>query len=77
MTDPYRIDDQPAPAPAAPPAAPGAVVRGLVWLVLVVSLVGNSVASFADVSSTVHLALGVVAVLCIAVLIARRPRRSR
>jgi hypothetical protein len=77
MTDPYRIDDEPAPAPSAPSPEPGAVVRGLVWLVLAVSVAGNSVASAAGVPTAVQLAFGAVTVLCIVVLIARRPRRSR
>jgi uncharacterized membrane protein YgaE (UPF0421/DUF939 family) len=53
------------------------VLRGLVWLVLVVSVVGNSVSSFAGVSTTVHLVLGIATALCVAALIALRPRRSR
>ena len=77
MTDPYRIDEHPTPAPAAPSGEPRAVLRGLVWLVLVVSVVGNSVSSFAGASTTVHLALGIATALCVAALIALRPRRSR
>jgi hypothetical protein len=77
MTDPYRIGDQPAPAPAAPPTDRRTVGRGLVWLVLVVSVAGNSVSSVAGAPTTVRLVLGVVTVLCIAGLIALRPRRSR
>jgi hypothetical protein len=45
--------------------------------VLVISVVGNSVASFGGAGIGVHLAFGVVTALCAAVLVVRGLRASR
>ncbi len=76
MTDPYRLTDQPA-GPRQPPAARrAAAVRWLLWTLLAVSLAGNTVVSLGDGSVAVHLALGAVAVLCLAALAATSRRRQ-
>ncbi|MBP0456671.1 hypothetical protein [Streptomyces montanisoli] len=76
-SDPYRLipggrqDD-------APERAGGAgVVRALLWVVLVVSVVGNTVASAVGGGTGVHLAAGGITVLCAALLVVGRVRRSR
>jgi hypothetical protein len=73
MSDPYRIvidtngSRQPEPAPARPRDR-GTIVRALIWTVLVISAVGNSVSSFAGLPTLVHLGFGVVTAICIVVL---------
>jgi hypothetical protein len=75
MTDPYRFSDEP-PSPAEPPAIPpGTVLRGLLWLLLVASAVGNTVASAASAGTPVQLALGLVTAACVVALIVLRLRR--
>lgn len=49
--------------------------RSLLWMVLVVSAVGNSVSSLAGVPMPVHLGFGLVTAACVAALITRRLRR--
>jgi hypothetical protein len=73
MSDPYRIviDTQGSRHPEPTTTRPrdrGAVLRALVWTVLVISAVGNSVSSFAGLPTLVHLAFGVVSAICIVVL---------
>jgi hypothetical protein len=78
MTDPYRITDEPqTDATVAPGNGRSGVFRTLIWLVLVVSAVGNSVASFADVSPVVHTGLGAIALLCVVTLITQHVRGRR
>ena len=51
--------------------APGAVTT-LLWIVLVVSLTGNTITSFSSVPVFVNVALGLTTLLCIGLLVARR-----
>ncbi|GAB2827971.1 hypothetical protein [Streptomyces daliensis] len=82
-TDPHRLDggaQNPRPAgPSAPrdSVTGGGVVRAALWLVLVVSTVGNMVASFAAASTQIHLVFGAVTTLCVAGLVTRHLRARR
>lgn len=75
MTDPYAVpgDRRPATSPSARPSAQPV----LAWVVLVVCLVGNTVASFAGTPLVVHLGLGALAAVCIAALTAMHLRSRR
>ncbi|WP_151480476.1 hypothetical protein [Streptomyces albicerus] len=77
-TDSYRLDDN---AENADPAGHGVtrdgVVRTALWLVLVISTVGNMAASFGTASTQVHLACGAVTALCVTVLVTRHLRGRR
>jgi len=53
----------------------GAVVRSLVWVVLVASLAANTVASLVGAATPVHLGLGVVTGTCAILLIVPHLRR--
>jgi hypothetical protein len=70
------IDPQGAPAPV--PGGPRVgFLRALIWLVLVVSAVGNSVSSFGGVSMAVHLGFGLVTAICVVALVAPYLRGRR
>lgn len=64
----HSDDRRSTPQPATPRS------RDLLWVVLVVSAVGNSVASVVNAALPVHLALGTVAALCIAALVGQKLR---
>lgn len=64
------------PSTSAADTGPG-VLRPLLWIVLVVSVVGNTVASFAGVPTTVHLGLGVTTAICVVALVAQQLRTRR
>ncbi|KAA0942816.1 hypothetical protein [Streptomyces apricus] len=53
------------------------VVRTVLWLLLVVSTVGNMAASFGAASTQVHLVCGAVTALCATVLVVRHLRGRR
>ncbi|MFC9464171.1 hypothetical protein [Streptomyces coelicoflavus] len=57
--------------------ADGGVARTVLWVVLVVSVVGNTVASYAGAGTWVHLVAGVVTAVCATVLAVRRLRGGR
>jgi hypothetical protein len=77
MTDPYRIPDAPAePRPASPASARRGAVRSLLWLVLVISLAGDVVASTADLV-VVGSGFGLVALGCVVGLVVQHVRRRR
>ncbi|WP_413758495.1 hypothetical protein [Streptomyces sp. MMBL 11-3] len=87
-TDPYRFEGGAEnPYPSHPDAAgPDAgrdgvtrdgVVRTVLWLLLVVSTVGNMAASFGAASTQVHLVCGAVTALCATVLVVRHLRGRR
>lgn len=62
--------------PDAAPAGRGDLVRPALWVLLVISLIGNAVASF--VYAPLGVALGVVAAGCVAGLVMHhRARRLR
>ncbi|MFD5316401.1 hypothetical protein [Streptomyces sp. NPDC127098] len=78
MDDPYLLTGDTASAPTPPSAAarPG-LLPGLLWLVLAVSAVGNSVGSLAGAPTAANLAFGSVTVLSGAALVALRLRSRR
>jgi hypothetical protein len=53
------------------------IVRTALWLVLVISTVGNMVASYGAASTQVHLACGAVTALCVTALVIRHLRGRR
>ncbi|MFF0515557.1 hypothetical protein [Streptomyces sp. NPDC004250] len=53
------------------------VVHTVLWVILVISVVGNTVASYAGAAIWVHLAAGVVTAGCATVLAVRRLRSRR
>ncbi|MFB9967119.1 hypothetical protein [Sinosporangium siamense] len=75
MNDPYRIsrDDTSRAAPprsSRPPRPGGAVLRAVLWVVLMVSAVVNVIANnLGDGISPLGMGAGVVSVACIAALI--------
>ncbi|MER5220483.1 hypothetical protein [Streptomyces flaveus] len=85
MTDPYRRT--PAPGTYVDPNAEtigkplpvvtrSGVARTLLWVVLVISVVGNMVASY-TASTPLHLACGAVTALCLTALIVQGLRGRR
>jgi hypothetical protein len=65
-----------APEPWPDKADPG-LLRPLLWLMLAVSTVGNSVVSFGDAGTAVHLGFGVATMLCVIALIVHHLRAGR
>ncbi|NGO13645.1 hypothetical protein G5C60_40145 [Streptomyces sp. HC44] len=53
------------------------VVRTLLWVLLVISAIGNMVASYAAAGTAVHLAFGAVTAVCLTALVAQRLRGRR
>ncbi|MFI1360741.1 hypothetical protein ACH4TV_45310 [Streptomyces sp. NPDC020898] len=81
-TDPYRLTtpDTPADGPheaSSPGVTGGEVVRTLLWIVVVVSAVANSAATYAEADTWVHLACGVVTLLAASTLAVRHLRGRR
>jgi hypothetical protein len=83
-TDPYRFDGGGAENPhtAGPDAGrdgvtKDGVVRTALWLVLVISTVGNMAASLAAAPTGIHLVCGAVTALCATVLVVRHLRGRR
>lgn len=72
-TDPFRLG-APADGPhgtygASEPALPrGEVVRTLLWILVVVSAVANTVATYAEAATWVHLTCGVVSLFGVVTL---------
>ncbi|MFD3731889.1 hypothetical protein [Streptomyces sp. NPDC058632] len=63
---------------AAPDHNGGAVViRTLLWLVLTISVVGNTVASSMGAGLGVHLVAGLVTAVCATLLVVRHLRSNR
>ena len=83
MTDPYRLAGGPQHSLAHPQhgTAPAVGGRGALctalWAVLVVSAVGNTVASAAGAAVAVHLACGAVTAACVVALVAHHLRGRR
>jgi hypothetical protein len=73
MTDPYRIPDS-SPAPAD---RPGRTLRGVLWLVLVVSAAANATTSLAGLNPLLSVTFGMATLVCVAALIAHHVRRRR
>ncbi|MFD6285973.1 hypothetical protein [Streptomyces sp. NPDC060205] len=82
-TDPYRLDGLAGGADPARQDAPregitrDRFVRTVLWLVLVISTVGNMVASYSAASTGVHLVCGGVTALCVTALVVRHLRGRR
>ncbi|MDX3693183.1 hypothetical protein PV726_23110 [Streptomyces europaeiscabiei] len=78
-TDPYRLTT-PAdgtPEASSPAVTGGEVVRTLLWILVVVSAVANSAATYAEADTWVHLACGVVTLLGAGTLAVRHLRGRR
>ena len=75
-THPLTAVDSSSGAPS-PGISRGQVVRTLLWTVLVISVVANAVASFADAGTSVHLACGVVTAISGGILVVSAVRRRR
>ncbi|MGY1499565.1 hypothetical protein ACW4TU_23790 [Streptomyces sp. QTS52] len=79
--DPYRLttpaDGDGTHEASSPAVTGGEVVRTLLWIVVVVSAVANSAATYADADTWVHLACGMVTVLGAGILGARHLRGRR
>jgi hypothetical protein len=71
MNDPYRLTTGTPGSPGSSAAKAG-VLRPFLWVVLVISAIGNAVASYGGATTQAHLAFGVVTALCVAVLVAHR-----
>lgn len=77
-TDPHRCATaSEVPHAEAPVAFRGDIRRGLVWTLLVISVIGNCIASYGAVGIAPHLACGVVTAVCTVVLIVYRLRDGR
>ncbi|MFC8824289.1 hypothetical protein ACFT9I_02905 [Streptomyces sp. NPDC057137] len=78
-TDPYRLTGAVGSPDAPPPTdvTRAGVARTLLWLVLVISAVGNMVASYGGLGTPVHLTCGVVTALCVTALVVQRLRGRR
>ncbi|MET9558896.1 MULTISPECIES: hypothetical protein [Streptomyces] len=85
-TDPYRLDGLDGLAGNTDPAQPDSPREGVtwdgfartaLWLVLVISTVGNMVASYSTASTQVHLVCGAVTGLSASVLVVRHLRGRR
>ncbi|NUK24156.1 hypothetical protein [Streptomyces lunaelactis] len=85
-TDPYRLTISTESPHSTSPGTGGTggtgvtgadVLRTLLWLVLVISAIGNSVASYGGATTQIHLAFGTVTALCVVALVAQRLRRRR
>ncbi|QQM47334.1 hypothetical protein [Streptomyces liliifuscus] len=77
-TDPYRLTiGTETPDERGPGVQRADIVRTVLWLVLVISTVGNMVASYGAASTQLHLACGVVTALCVTALVTRHLRGRR
>lgn len=74
-TDTYRLTETPDDGRSS--VSRSDVVRALLWTVLVISVVANTVASYGDAGLWVHLACGGVTALCAGTLLARKLRGRR
>jgi hypothetical protein len=79
VSDPYRSTETPdeAATSAVPTSARSAAFRPLLWLLLVVSVVANVVASAAGTSVFVSSGFGLVALACATALIVHHYRHRR
>ncbi|MFH8467610.1 hypothetical protein [Streptomyces sp. NPDC017991] len=82
-TDPYRLDGFAGSTDPARQDTPregltrDRFVRTVLWLVLVISTVGNMAASYGAASTQVHLVCGGVTALCVTALVVRHLRGRR
>lgn len=76
MNDPYRLTTDATGSPG-PGAARAGVLRPILWVVLVLSAIGNSASSYGGAATQVHLAFGAVTALCVTVLVVHRLRGRR
>lgn len=73
MPDPYRLD--PAPADHSPAPEPARPLRTLLWIVLVLSIAGNSVTSFSAVPLAVSIGFGLLTAVSAITLISLHVRQ--
>ncbi|GAA4739670.1 hypothetical protein GCM10023328_20910 [Modestobacter marinus] len=71
MPDPYRLDSAPQ-TPTAPAARP---LRTLLWVLLALSVAGNSLASLGVLPLALNIAFGVVTAACVVALVVDHLRR--
>ncbi|GGW95463.1 hypothetical protein GCM10010297_16580 [Streptomyces malachitofuscus] len=76
-TDPSHLPPAPGRRTAPAGAGDGGVAHTLLWAVLVLSVLGNTVASYTGADIGVHLAAGAVTALCVTLLVVRRMRGGR
>ena len=80
MTSTYRTGGLERATGSSPGPSGGvvrSVVRSLVWVVLVASMAGNTVASFVGAPMPVDLGLGLVTLACVVTLVTGFLRRRR
>ena len=78
MTDPHRIPEAPgAPRPARPTGVRAGMVRPVLWVLLMVSAVLNTVFSFAGTDVLAGTGFGLATLACVAALIAHHYRFQR
>ncbi|MGY1839032.1 MULTISPECIES: hypothetical protein [unclassified Modestobacter] len=81
MPDPYRLDDrphpqtQPRPAPSSSTEPATNPVRALLWVLLALSVAGNSLASLGVLPLALNIAFGLVTAACVAGLVVDHLRR--
>jgi membrane protein YdbS with pleckstrin-like domain len=75
-TDPYRLTSADT-TPSTTTVSRGEVARALLWILVVISAVANMAASYGDANTWIHLACGVVTVLCGGTLVVRNLRGRR
>ncbi|WP_328425692.1 hypothetical protein [Streptomyces sp. NBC_00443] len=74
--DPYRLTTDPEnPQPRTLSGTD--LARTALWVVLVLSVVGNMAASFTGAATPVHLTCGAVTALCVSALVIQRLRGRR
>ncbi|MEV6167936.1 hypothetical protein AB0L99_06880 [Streptomyces sp. NPDC051954] len=75
-TDPYRITTD-TKSPQQRALSGGDLARTILWVVLVISVVGNMAASYTGAATHIHLASGTVTALCATALVIQRLRGRR
>ncbi|MGY1855409.1 hypothetical protein [Modestobacter sp. SYSU DS0290] len=73
MPDPHRIDGHPQSPPARRTDAHP--VRTLLWVLLALSVAGNSLASLGVLPLALNIAFGLVTAACVAALVVDHLRR--
>ncbi|MEV1085046.1 hypothetical protein AB0I98_43690 [Streptomyces sp. NPDC050211] len=75
-TDRYRLTtDTDSPRPSGLTLSD--LARATLWIVLVISVVGNMAASYSGAATHIHLACGAVTALCVTALVVQRLRGRR
>ncbi|GAB2959360.1 hypothetical protein GCM10023080_019190 [Streptomyces pseudoechinosporeus] len=77
MTDLNRLTHSATATEPHPVVTGSGVTRPLLWVVLVISVIGNVVASFTAAFTPTHLACSAVTAVCLAALVVQRLRSRR